>query len=50
MGLRGKKSTPSVCWDVLLKCQRLERRRSKGTPVVGEHLQGTSSSITLFLF
>jgi hypothetical protein len=37
-GLRGKKSTPSVGWEVLVKSQWLASRRRKGTPVAkGRH-------------
>jgi hypothetical protein len=38
-GMRGKKSTPSVGWEVLVKSQRLESGRSEGMPVVEDHLQ-----------
>jgi hypothetical protein len=38
-GLRGKKSTPSVGWEVPVKSQRLASGRSEGTSVSKDHLQ-----------
>ena len=49
-GLRGKKSTPSIGWGVPAKSLQLAVGRSEGTLVVGKHLQGPSSSVTVFLF